>query len=69
MFSTAVLQLNIPLNMIIGTTSGLQQKYISGDFLQLLELPLLRTHINGCFRSVYEAVVCRMLTKHLRKQT
>ena len=35
--------------------SGLQQKYISGDFPQLLELPLLRTHIGGCFQSVREA--------------
>ena len=35
--------------------SGLQQKYMSADFPQLLELPLLRTYIGGCFQSVREA--------------
>ena len=46
---------NIPMNITIGIRlkmdpSGLQQKCISGDFTQLLELPLLRTHIGGCFQ-------------------
>ena len=49
-------------------SSGLQQKCISGDFLQLLELPLLRTHIDGCFRSIHEAAVCRIFAKYLGKQ-
>ena len=33
-------------------TSGLQQKCFSGDFLQLLELHLIVTHIGGCFQRV-----------------
>ena len=48
--------------------SGLQEKCISGDFPQLLELPLLRTHIGGCFRSIREAAVCRIFAKYLGKQ-
>ena len=45
------------MNMAIGIrlkidTSGLQQKCFSGDFLQLLELRLLTTHIGGYFQSV-----------------
>ena len=44
---------------------GLQQKCITGDFLQLLELPLLRTHIGGCFQSVCEAAVSRTFAKYL----
>ena len=45
------------MNMAIGIrlkidTSGLQQKYFSGDFPQLLELRLLRSRIGGCFQSV-----------------
>ena len=45
------------MNIAIGIrlkidTSGLQQKCFSGDFPQLLELRLLRTHIGGCFQSV-----------------
>ena len=34
-------------------TSGLQQKCFSGDFLQLLEVRLLRTHVGGSFQSVH----------------
>ena len=49
--------------------SGLQQKCILGDFPQLLELPLLKTHIGGCFQSVREAAVSRIFTKYLAKQT
>ena len=49
--------------------SEFQQKFISGDFPQLLELPLLRTHIGGCFRNVREATVCRIFAKYLGKQT
>ena len=48
---------------------GIQQICISGDFPQLLELPLLRTHIGVCFQSVCEAAVGRIFAKHLRKQT
>ena len=48
---------------------GIQQMCISGDFPQLLELPLLRTHIGGCFQSVCGAVAGRIFAKHLRKQT
>ena len=45
------------MNMAIGIrlkidTSGLQQKCFSGDFPQLLELRLLRTHMGGSFQSV-----------------
>ena len=47
---------------------GLQQKCTS-DFPQLLELPLLKTHIGGCFQSVCEAAVSRIFTKYLAKQT
>ena len=41
------------MNMTIGIrlkidARGLQQKCFSGDFPQLLELRLLRTHIGGC---------------------
>ena len=65
---------NISMNMIIGIRlkidpSGLHQKGISGGFLQLLELPLLRTHIGGFFRSVREAAVCRIFAKDPGKQT
>ena len=49
--------------------SGLQQKCISGDFPQFLELSLLRTHIDGCYQSVCEAAVSRIFPKHLGKQT
>ena len=44
---------------------GIQQIRISGDFPQLLELPLLRTHIRGCFQSVCGAAVGRIFAKHL----
>ena len=48
--------MNMPIGIILKIDpSGLQQKCISGDFPQLLELPLLRTHIGGCFQSVREA--------------
>ena len=65
---------NIPMNIAIGIRlkidpSGLQQKCISGDFPQLLELPRLWTHIGVCFQSVCEAVVSRIVTKYLAKQT
>ena len=49
--------------------SGLRQKCILGDFPQLLELPLLKTNIGGCFQSVREAALTRTFTKHLAKQT
>ena len=45
--------------------SRLQQKCISVDFPQFLELPLLRTHIGGCFRRVRKASVCRIFPKYL----
>ena len=50
---------NIPMNITIGMClkidlSGLQQKCSSGDFPQLLEMPLLRTHIGGYFQSVHK---------------
>ena len=62
------------MNMTIGIhlkidPSELQQKCILGDFPQLLEPPLLRTRIGGCFRSVREAAVCRIFAKYLGKQT
>ena len=47
--------------------SALQQKSISGDFSQLLELPLIRTHIDGCFRSVLEAAVWRIFANYVGK--
>ena len=50
-------------------TSGFQQKCISGDFPQLLELPQLRTHIGGCFQSVREAAIGRIFSKYLGKRT
>ena len=49
--------------------SELQQKCISGDFPQLLELPLLRTYIGGCVQSVCDAAVSRIFAKYLGKQT
>ena len=65
---------NIPMNITIGIRlkidpSGLQQKCISRDFPQLLELPLLRTHIGGCFQNAREAAVSRIFAKYLAKQT
>ena len=48
--------------------SRLQQKCISGDFPQLLELPLLRTHIDGCFQSFREAAVRGIFVEYLGKQ-
>ena len=48
--------------------SGLQQKCISGDFPQLLQLPLLRAHKGGCFQSVRKVAVGKTLSKYLAKQ-
>ena len=64
------------MNMAIGIhlkidrfkIGGLQQKCIPGDFPQLLELPLLRTHIRGCFQSVREAAVSRIFARYLGNQ-
>ena len=61
---------NIPMNMAIGIrlkidTSELQQKCFWGDFPQLLELHLLRTHIGGSFK----VFVCRKFAKYLGKAT
>ena len=64
------------MNMAIGIhlkidrlkIGGLQQKCITGDFPQLLELPLLRTHIRGCFHSVREAAVSRIFARYLGNQ-
>ena len=58
----------ILMNMAIGIclkidTTGLQQKYFSGDFQQLLELCLLRTHIGGCFQSVHLQNICKVSRK------
>ena len=66
---TAVLQLQYSY-MTIGIRlkidpSGLQQKCISGDFPQLLELPLLRTHIDGYCQSVREAPVNGIFGKQM----
>ena len=57
------------MNMVIGIhlkidTSGLQQKCFSGDFPQLLELRLLRTHIGGCFQSVCLQNICKVSSKN-----
>ena len=49
--------------------SGFQQKCISGDFPQLVELPLIKTHIGGCFQSIREAAVRRIFAKYREKQT
>ena len=62
----------MPMNMKIGIRlkidpSGLQQKCISGDSPQLLELPQLRTQIGGCFQSVRKAAVSRISSKYLGK--
>ena len=61
-FYDSVSNCNIPMNITIGIRlkihqSGLQQKCISEDFPQILELPLLRTHIGGCFQNVHEAAL------------
>ena len=64
------------MNMAIGIRlkidrlkiGGLKQKCITGGFPQLSELPLLRTHIRGCFQSVPEAAVSRIFAKYLRNQ-
>ena len=61
------------MNMTIGIhlkidSSGLQQKCISGDFPQLLELLLLGTRIGGCKQSVCEATVSRIFHKYLAKK-
>ena len=48
---------------------GFQQKCISGDFPQLLELSLLKTRIGGCFQSVPEAAVSRVFAKYRAKRT
>ena len=56
--------MNMPIGILLKIDpSGLQQKFISGDFPQPLELPLLRTHIDGCFQSVREAAVSGIFTK------
>ena len=65
---------NIPMNMTIGIRlkidlSGLQQNCISGYFPQLLELPLLKIHIGGCFQRVREVAVSRIFAKYPGKQT
>ena len=57
------------MNMAIGIhlktdMSGLQQKYFSGDFPQLLELRLLRTHIGGSFQSVRLQNICKLSRKN-----
>ena len=61
------------MNMTIGIQlkidpSEPQQKCISEDFPQLLELAKLRTHIGGCFQSVREAAVSRIFSKYQGKQ-
>ena len=54
--SNCIIPMNITIRIRLKIDpSGFQQKCISGDFPQLLELPLLRTHIDGCFQSVREA--------------
>ena len=47
---------------------GLKQKCITEDFPQLLEVPLLRTHIRGCFQTVREAAFSRIFAKYLGNQ-
>ena len=59
------------MNMAIGIrlkidTSGLQQQCFLGDFPQLLELRLLRTHIGGCFQSVRFQKIHKVSTKNQR---
>ena len=61
------------MNMAIGIPlkidpSEPQQKCISEDFPQLLELAKLRTHIGGCFQSVREAAVSRIFSKNQGEQ-
>ena len=65
---------NIPVNMAIEIRlkidpRGLQQKWFSGDFRQLLELRLLRTHIGGCFQSVRFRSSCLQNIRKVSKKT
>ena len=39
-----------------------------GRFPTAFKTATLRTHIRGCFHSVREATVCRILKKYLGKQ-
>ena len=57
--------IGIPLKI---DPSGLQLKCISGDFPQLLELPLISTHIDGCFQNIREAADSGIFAKYLGKQ-
>ena len=57
------------MNIAIGICSKIDisrllQECFSGDFSQLLELRLLRTHIGGCFQSVPLQNICRVFTKN-----
>ena len=45
-------------------TSGLQQKCFTGDFPQVLELRLLRTHMGSCFQSVRLQNICKVSGKN-----
>ena len=69
-YGSVSIAMNMPIGIILKIDpSGLQQKCISGDFPQLLELPLLKTHIGGCFQSVPEAAVSRVFAKYRAKRT
>ena len=68
-YGSVSIAMNMPIGIILKIDpSGLQQKCISGDFPQLLELPLLRMHIDGCFQSVREATVSGIFAKYIGKQ-
>ena len=70
---TAVLQLQYSYEY--GNLNSLKNRSkwasaeISGDFPQLVELPLIKTHIGGCFQSIREAAVRRIFVKYREKQT
>ena len=66
---TAVLQLQYSLEYDNWNLFKNRSKWASTDFPQLLEMPQVRTHIGGCFQSVCEATVSRILSKYLGKHT
>ena len=61
--------MNMPIGVLLKIDpSRLQQKRIAGDFPQLLDLPLLSTHIDGCFQNIREAAFTAIFAKYLGKQ-
>ena len=59
--------MNMPMGILLKIyPTGLQQKCISGDFPQRLEL--LSTDIDGCFQNILEAAASGIFAKYLGKQ-